>query len=181
MGPLELFRSDAHGEKPHYWLKKLQGTMNFDTRDAEKLYHFEMGLAPGTVADKWWKNIVMTAEKASWAELMKVFAKKWPVPVEAEESLEELKSRIKSTILRAEDLGKIVGPPGDEMYTHLHRAADMHPLIATLNDPSMLLKTDVRTTLLLEIWLVLPASGLDSWEKFFTAVETVISTGFVHP
>jgi hypothetical protein len=74
-----------------------------------------MGLAPGTVADKWWKNVVTATEKASWAELMKAFAKKWPVPVEAEESPEELKTRIKSTILRAEDLGKIVGPPGDEM------------------------------------------------------------------
>ncbi|KAJ7810014.1 hypothetical protein B0H14DRAFT_3480943 [Mycena olivaceomarginata] len=81
------------------------------------------------VADKWWKNVVTAAEKASWAELMKVFAKKWPVPVEAEESPEELKTRIKSTILRAEDLGKIVGPPGDEMYAHLRWAADMRPLI----------------------------------------------------
>ncbi|KAJ7325931.1 hypothetical protein DFH08DRAFT_968569 [Mycena albidolilacea] len=175
MAPLELFCSEARGEKPHYWLKKLQGTMNFDTKEAEKLYRFEMGLAPGTVADKWWKNVVTTAEKASWAELMKVFAKKWPVPVEAEESPEELKTRIKSTILRAEDLGKIVGPPGDEMYAHLRWAADMRPLIDTFNDPSMLLKSDVRATLLLEIWSVLPASGLDSWEKFFTAVETVDS------
>jgi hypothetical protein len=95
--------------------------------------------------------------------------------VEAEESPEELKTRIKSTILRAEDLGKIVGPPGDEMYTHLRWAADMRPLIDTLNDPSMLLKSDVRATLPLEIRSVLPASGLDSWDKFFTAVETVDS------
>ncbi|KAJ7665818.1 hypothetical protein B0H14DRAFT_2658402 [Mycena olivaceomarginata] len=175
MAPLELFRGDARGEKPHYWLKKLQGTMNFDTKEAEKLYRFEMGLAPGTVADKWWKNVVTVAEKASWAELMKAFAKKWPVPVEAEESPEELKARIKSTVLRAEDLGKIVGPPGDEMYAHLRWAADMHPLIDALNDPSMLLKSDVRATLPLEIQSVLPASGLDSWEKFFTAVETVDS------
>jgi hypothetical protein len=51
----------------------------------------------------------------------------------------------------------------------------MCPLIDTLNDPSMLLKSDVRATLPLEIQLVLPASGLDSWEKFFTAVETVDS------
>jgi hypothetical protein len=95
--------------------------------------------------------------------------------VEAEESPEELKTRIKSTILRAEDLGKIVGPPGDEMYVHLRWAADMRPLIDALNDPSMLLKSDVRATLPLEIRSVLPASGLNSWEKFFTAVETVDS------
>ncbi|KAJ7840517.1 hypothetical protein B0H14DRAFT_2587408 [Mycena olivaceomarginata] len=119
--------------------------------------------------------MVTAAEKASWAELMKVFAKKWPVPVEAEESPEELKTRIKSTVLRAEDLGKIVGPPGDEMYAHLRWAADMRLLIDALNDPSMLLKSNVRATLPLEIRSVLPASGLDSWEKFFTAVEMVDS------
>ncbi|KAJ7666482.1 hypothetical protein B0H14DRAFT_3539409 [Mycena olivaceomarginata] len=54
-------------------------------------------------------------------------------------------------IPRAEDLGKIVGPPGDEIYAHLRWAADMRPLIDTLNDPSMLLKSDVRATLPLEI------------------------------
>ncbi|KAJ7785376.1 hypothetical protein B0H14DRAFT_2630590 [Mycena olivaceomarginata] len=39
----------------------------------------------------------------------------------------------------------------------------------------MLLKSDMRATLPLEIRLVLPALGLNSWKKFFTAVETVDS------
>ncbi|KAJ6512744.1 hypothetical protein C8R45DRAFT_1152753 [Mycena sanguinolenta] len=167
---LELFRGDARGEKPHYWLKRLQGTMNFDTKEADKLYHFEMGLAPGTVADKWWTKLT-AAEKTSWTELLKAFAKKWPVPVEAE----ELRMRIKGTILRSEDLGKIVGPQGDEMYAHLRWVTDMRPLVEALNDPSMLLKSDVRATLPLEIRSLLPATGLDSWDKFFTAVEMVDS------
>ncbi|KAF8174300.1 hypothetical protein K438DRAFT_1980298 [Mycena galopus ATCC 62051] len=171
---LELFRGDAHGEKPHYWLKKLQGTMSFDTKEADKLYRFEMGLAPGTVADKWWGKLT-AVEKTSWTELMKAFTKKWPAPVEAEESPEELKTRIKSTILKSEDLEKIVGPAGDEMYAHLRWVTDMRPLVEALNDPSMLLRSDVRATLPLEIRSLLPTTGLDSWEKFFAAVETVDS------
>ncbi|KAJ7114205.1 hypothetical protein C8R43DRAFT_1138497 [Mycena crocata] len=171
---LELFRGDARGEKPHYWLKKLQGTMDYDLKEAAKLYRFEMGLAPGTAADKWWGKLSQ-AEKTSWEELMKAFKKKWPVPMEAEESPEELKTRIKSTILRSEDLGKLVGPPGDEMYAHLRWVTDMRPLVEALNDPTMLLKSDVRATLPLEIRSLLPPTGLDTWEKFFTAVETVDS------
>ncbi|KAJ6530382.1 hypothetical protein DFH09DRAFT_1093617 [Mycena vulgaris] len=50
---LELFRGDARGEKPHYWLRKLQGSMSFDAEEEEKLHRFQMGLAPGTVADRW--------------------------------------------------------------------------------------------------------------------------------
>ncbi|KAJ6595463.1 hypothetical protein B0H10DRAFT_1960389 [Mycena sp. CBHHK59/15] len=108
---LDLFRGDSRGEKPHYWLKKLQGTMSYDTKDEARLYRFEMGLAPGTTAEKWWEQLDRK-EKATWADLMTAFKKKWPVPKEAVETPEELRGRIKSTILRSEDLGKLVGPPG---------------------------------------------------------------------
>ncbi|KAJ7179792.1 hypothetical protein C8R46DRAFT_1325627 [Mycena filopes] len=129
---LELFRGDARGEKPHYWLKKLQATMAYDAKDEAKLYRFEMGLAPGTTAEKWWDKLD-AADKATWKTLMVAFKKKWPAPVEADETPEELKVRIKSTILRSEDLGKLVGPPGDEMSAHLRWVADMKPLVETIN------------------------------------------------
>ncbi|KAF8192201.1 hypothetical protein K438DRAFT_1762202 [Mycena galopus ATCC 62051] len=61
------------------------------------------------------------------------------------------------------------------MYAHLRWVTDMRLLVEALNDPSMLLRSDVRATLSLEIQLLLPATGLDSWEKFFTAVEMVDS------
>ncbi|KAJ6528698.1 hypothetical protein B0H10DRAFT_260315 [Mycena sp. CBHHK59/15] len=171
---LDLFRGDSRGEKPHYWLKKLQGTMSYDTKDEARLYRFEMGLAPGTTAEKWWEQLDRK-EKATWADLMTAFKKKWPVPKEAVETPEELRGRIKSTILRSEDLGKLVGPPGDEMYAHLRWAADMRPLVETINDPTMLLKSDVRATLPLEVRATLPRAGLTTWEKFFDAIETLDS------
>ncbi|KAJ6591972.1 hypothetical protein B0H10DRAFT_1960647 [Mycena sp. CBHHK59/15] len=115
MAPLELFRGDARCDKPHYWLRKLQGSMAYDAKDEEKLHRFAMGLAPGTHADKWWTGLD-AKDKVSWADVVKAFGKKWVVPVEAEESPEELKSRIKRTILHSADLGKLVGPPGDEIH-----------------------------------------------------------------
>ncbi|KAJ7232540.1 hypothetical protein C8J57DRAFT_1578857 [Mycena rebaudengoi] len=171
---LELFRGDGRGEKPHYRLKKLQGLMSYDMKEEGKLYRFEMGLAPGTVAEKWWDTLDPKEQK-SWTELMKAFKKRWPAPVEAKESTEELKSRIKSTILKSEDLGKLVGPPGDEMYAHLRWATDMRPLVEAINDPTMLLKGDVRATLPLEVRVVLPPTGLTTWELFFTAIENIDS------
>ncbi|KAJ6522902.1 hypothetical protein B0H19DRAFT_1277187 [Mycena capillaripes] len=174
MAPLELFRGDTRGDKPHYWLRKLQGSMAYDAKEEEKLHRFQMGLAPGTVADKWW-TALDPAEKVSWSAVLKAFGKKWAVPVEAEESTEELKSRIKRTILNSADLGKLVGPPGDEMYAHLRWVTDMKPLVESINDPTMLLKGDIRATLPLEVRTILPKYGLTSWEKFFEAVESLDS------
>lgn len=148
--------------------------MSYDMKEEGKLYRFEMGLAPGTVAEKWWDTLDPKEQK-SWTELMKAFKKRWPAPVEAKESTEELKSRIKSTILKSEDLGKLVGPPGDEMYAHLRWATDMRPLVEAINDPTMLLKGDVRATLPLEVRVVLPPTGLTTWELFFTAIENIDS------
>ncbi|KAJ6555504.1 hypothetical protein B0H10DRAFT_1967778 [Mycena sp. CBHHK59/15] len=48
---IELFRGDGRGDKPHYWLKRLQGAMAHDAVDAAKLYRFEMGLVPGAAAE----------------------------------------------------------------------------------------------------------------------------------
>ncbi|KAJ6547854.1 hypothetical protein B0H10DRAFT_2243386 [Mycena sp. CBHHK59/15] len=174
MAPLELFRGDARGDKPHYWLRKLQGSMAYDAKDEEKLHRFAMGLAPGTHADKWWTGLD-AKDKVSWADVVKAFGKKWVVPVEAEESPEELKSRIKRMILHSADLGKLVGPPGDEMYAHLRWVTDMKPLVESINDPTMLLKGDVRATLPLEVRTILPKSGLTSWVKFFEAIESLDS------
>jgi hypothetical protein len=83
--------------------------MTYDAKEEEKLHRFRMGLAPGTTADKWW-TALDAVEKTSWAMVVKAFRKKWAVPVEAEESVEEPKSRIKRTVLNSADLGKLVGP-----------------------------------------------------------------------
>ncbi|KAJ6537463.1 hypothetical protein B0H10DRAFT_2448907 [Mycena sp. CBHHK59/15] len=171
MALLELFRGDARCDKPHYWLRKLQGSMAYDAKDEEKLHRFAMGLAPGTHADKWWTGLD-AKDKVSWADVVKAFGKKWVVPVEAEESPEELKSRIKRTILHSADLGKLVGPPGDEMYAHLRWVTDMKPLVESINDPTMLLKGDVRATLPLEriyqttSWNAASASGVAGSLRF---------------
>ncbi|KAJ6602996.1 hypothetical protein B0H10DRAFT_2230021 [Mycena sp. CBHHK59/15] len=105
-------------------------------------------------------GVLDAKEKAMWKDLLIAFKKKWPVPVETAETMEELKARIKDTVLRREDLGKTVGPPGDEMPTHLRWVVDMKPLIESIKDPTMLLKGDVRGMLPLE---------------FFTAVESLDS------
>ncbi|KAJ7106153.1 hypothetical protein C8R44DRAFT_886052 [Mycena epipterygia] len=153
---LDLFRGDNKGYKPHYWLKKLKGTMAHDAVDAARLWKFENGLVSGAPA-----------------ELMKAFKKKWPVPVEMAATKEELMDRIKSTILRVEDLGKTVGPPGDEMTVHLRWVADMRPLVEDIGDPTMLLRRDVRETLPLEVRSLLPSQGLTTWDKFFAVVDEI--------
>ncbi|KAJ6626751.1 hypothetical protein B0H10DRAFT_1941747 [Mycena sp. CBHHK59/15] len=126
MAPIELFCGDACGDKPHYWLRKLQGSMAYDAKEEEKLHRFQMGLTPGTVADKWW-TVLDAKEKVLWSNVVKAFEKKWVVLVEAEESMEELKSRSKRTILNSADLGKLVGPPATRCTPifagHGHEAA----------------------------------------------------------
>ncbi|KAJ6540209.1 hypothetical protein DFH09DRAFT_1396398 [Mycena vulgaris] len=169
---LDLFRGDNKGYKPHYWLKKLKGTMAHDAVDAACLWKFENGLASGAPAEVWFEALP-AAEKTTWVELMKAFKKKWPVPVEMAATKEELMDRIKSTILRAEDLGKTVGPPGDEMTAHQRWVADMWPLLEDIGDPTMLLRRDVRETLPLEVRSLLPAQGLTTWDKFFAAVDGI--------
>ncbi|KAJ7135940.1 hypothetical protein C8R44DRAFT_952503 [Mycena epipterygia] len=149
--------------------------MAYDTKDEAKLYRFEMGLAPGKAAEKWWDKLDAVKERATWKDLMVAFRKKWPAPIEAEETPEELKMQIKSTILRSKDLGKMVGPAGDQMNAHVRWVADMKPLLEIINDPTMLLKGDVRATLPLEIRVILPKEGLTTWAKFFAAVKALDS------
>ncbi|KAJ6506479.1 hypothetical protein DFH09DRAFT_1334823 [Mycena vulgaris] len=169
---LDLFRSDSRGEKPHHWLKKLKGLMAYDAKDEARLYRFENGLAPGAPAEKWWDELE-AKDKATWADLMTAFKKKWPVPKEVEERPEELKERIKRTVLYVGDLGKLVGPEDDKMLAHLRSAADMRPLVEAIKDPTMLLNSDVRKTLPLEVRAVLPRTGLTTWDKWFDAVEAL--------
>ncbi|KAJ6522543.1 hypothetical protein DFH09DRAFT_1330516 [Mycena vulgaris] len=49
----------------------------------------------------------------------------------------------------------------------------MRPLVEAIKDPTMLLKSDVRKTLPLEVRAVLPRTGLTTWDKWFDAVEAL--------
>ncbi|KAJ6470312.1 hypothetical protein DFH09DRAFT_1344546 [Mycena vulgaris] len=132
-----------------------RGLMAYDAKDEARLYRFENGLAPGAPAEKWWDELE-AKDKATWADLMTAFKKKWP-----------------RTVLYVGDLGKLVGPEDDKMLAHLRWAADMRPLVEAIKDPTMLLNSDVRKTLLLEVRAVLPRTGLTTWDKWFDAVEAL--------
>ncbi|KAJ7797185.1 hypothetical protein B0H14DRAFT_3494048 [Mycena olivaceomarginata] len=54
---VELFRGNCVSEKAHTWLRTLEGTWRFDTKEEEKLYQFEKGLHLSGQADEWWNEL----------------------------------------------------------------------------------------------------------------------------
>ncbi|KAJ7730219.1 hypothetical protein B0H14DRAFT_2640301, partial [Mycena olivaceomarginata] len=54
---VELFRGNCVAEKAHVWLRTLEGTWRYDTKEEEKLYQFEKGLHPGGQADEWFSEL----------------------------------------------------------------------------------------------------------------------------
>ncbi|KAF8144271.1 hypothetical protein K438DRAFT_1993004 [Mycena galopus ATCC 62051] len=172
---VELFRGNCVSEKAHTWLRTLEGTWRYDTKEEEKLYQFEKGLHPGGQADEWWEDL-KASEKDTWRNLLTAFEKKWPKPRATRRATEAIIEEIKSNSLDLHELGKYVkDEDGTAVLTHVAWAEGKRKLLMELpnGDEAMLLKSHVRATLPVAFRRLVNDASLDTWEKWLQAVEGV--------
>ncbi|KAF8199426.1 hypothetical protein K438DRAFT_686223 [Mycena galopus ATCC 62051] len=172
---VELFRGNCVSEKAHTWLRILEGTWKFDTKEEEKLYQFGKGLHPGGQADEWWEEL-KAGEKDTWKNLITAFEKKWPKPKATRRATEAIIEELNTNTLDLHTLGKYVkDEDGNSVLTHVAWAEGTRKLLMELpnGDDAMLLKSHVRRTLLVAFRRLISDASLDSWEKWLRAVENV--------
>ncbi|KAJ6460266.1 hypothetical protein C8R45DRAFT_1109149 [Mycena sanguinolenta] len=171
----ELFRGNCVSEKAHTWLRTLEGTWRYDTKEEEKLYQFEKGLHPGGQADEWWEEL-KDDEKDTWKHLLAAFEKKWPKPKATRRATEAIIEELNTNILDLHELGKYVkDEDGTSVLTHVAWAEGTRKLLMELpnGDDAMLLKSAIRSTLPVAFRRLLNDASLDTWEKWLRAVEAV--------
>ncbi|KAF8212741.1 hypothetical protein K438DRAFT_1805025, partial [Mycena galopus ATCC 62051] len=172
---VELFRGNCVSEKAHTWLRTLEGTWKFDTKEEEKLYQFEKGLHPGGQADEWWEEL-KAGEKDTWKNLLTAFEKKWLKPKTTRRATEAIIEELNTNTLNLHALGKYVkDADGNSVLTHVAWAEGTRKLLMELpnGDDAMLLKSHIRSTLPVVFRRLISDASLDSWEKWLWAVENV--------
>ncbi|KAF8144042.1 hypothetical protein K438DRAFT_1874593 [Mycena galopus ATCC 62051] len=172
---VELFRGNCVSEKAHTWLRTLEGTWKFDTKEEEKLYQFEKGLHPGGQADEWWEEL-KAGEKDTWKNLLTAFEKKWPKPKTTRRATEAIIEELNTNTLDLHALGKYVkDKDGNSVLTHVAWAEGTGKLLMELpnGDDAVLLKSHICSTLPVAFRCLISDASLDSWEKWLRAVENV--------
>ncbi|KAJ6477927.1 hypothetical protein C8R47DRAFT_644786 [Mycena vitilis] len=172
---VELFRGNCTAEKAHIWIRTLHLTWKYDADPKEKLYKFLHALFPGGQAEEWWNSLKAT-ERTDWDELMKAFEVKWPVPKATSRDQDVVVQELKENLLSRDVLGKYVQDEDDtSVLSHVAWTEVTRRLISELpeGDKAMLLKSTVRNTLPVELRALIPETGLDTWEKYLTAIAAI--------
>ncbi|KAF8194020.1 hypothetical protein K438DRAFT_1969315 [Mycena galopus ATCC 62051] len=172
---VELFRRNCVSEKAHTWLRTLEGTWRYDTKEEEKLYQFEKGLHPGGQADEWWEEL-KASEKDTWKNLLTTFKRKWPKPRAMRRATEAIIKELKGNTLDLHELGTYVkDKDSTSVLMHVMWAEGTHKLLMELpnGDEAMLLKSHVRSTLPVAFRRPTTNASLDTREKWLQAVEAV--------
>lgn len=166
-----LFRGDSmNGEKPHSWFRHLEARFDDATPIRTKLYKFAKSLDPGRKAEKWFQALP-AADTADWDLFYAAFTRKWPMPIVVEPSREELLARLRTTILKEEHLGVVMGD-NDKVYSHVAWADEVRTLTDALEDGKGYFIPDVRLQIPLTLRRLLPGN-LTTWTAFLTAVTAV--------
>ncbi|KAJ7347186.1 hypothetical protein DFH08DRAFT_808946 [Mycena albidolilacea] len=172
---VELFRGNCVAEKAHVWLRTLEGTWPYDTKEEEKLYQFEKGLHPGGQADEWWSEL-RAGEKSTWAALLAVFEKKWPKPKVTRRTMDVVIEELNTNVLHLHELGQYVkDEDGTSVLSHVGWAETTRKLLTELpkEDEAMMLRGNIRSTLPVAFRRLLNDTGLNTWEKWLMAVKNV--------
>ncbi|KAJ7339158.1 hypothetical protein DFH08DRAFT_964196 [Mycena albidolilacea] len=145
---VELFRGNCVAEKAHVWLRTLEGTWRYNTKE-EKLYQFKKGLHPGGQADEWW-NELKVGEKSMWAALLTAFEKKWPKPKVTRRTMDVVIEELNTNVLHLHELGQYVkDEDGTSVLSHVGWAETTRKLVTELQreDEAMMLRGNIRSTL----------------------------------
>ncbi|KAJ7853991.1 hypothetical protein B0H14DRAFT_2580166 [Mycena olivaceomarginata] len=159
----------------HVWLRTLEGTWRYDTKEEEKLYQFEKGLHPGGQADEWFSEL-RAGEKSTWTALLAAFEKKWPKPKVTRRTMNVVIEELNTNVLHLHELGQYVkDADGTSVLSHVGWAETTRKLLTELprEDEAMMLRGNIRSTLPVAFRRLLNDTGLETWEKWLTAVENV--------
>ncbi|KAG6913830.1 hypothetical protein DXG01_004055 [Tephrocybe rancida] len=160
------------GEKPHHWLRRLEGQFELMTTLPECLHKFMMHLNPGNKAEQWYKKLI-DADKASWDTFLAAFNRKWPLAPTVEHTRNKLLHCLERRILLDTEVGQLVGDKDEKIYTHVKWAQDIRVLADALEDDRGHLITNVRHSLPVMVRRLLPSTGIDTWDTFLAAVMTL--------
>ena len=172
MPDIEPFKgNNTRKENPQAWLRCLEGTkFKHDSDDKSRIYTFSKHLDYGSKADTWFTTELTPADKATWADLVTAFNKKWPplvkvLPTKAEKQAELLELRLQDN-----EIGQKIGEDEDDLvWSHVDWAQRANALADEIGDTNGLLISIVRGNLPLAIRALLP-NDISTWDKFCKGV-----------
>ena len=168
MPDIEPFKGvNPRKENPQAWLRRLEGTkFKHDSDDKSRIYTFSKYLDYGSKADTWFTSELTAADKASWADLVKAFNKKWPPLVKVLPTKSEKQAELLELKLGEDEIGRKIGDDeDDQVWSHVDWAQRVGVLADEIGDSNGLLISIVRNNLPLAIRTLLP-NDISTWDKF---------------
>ena len=160
------------GENPQDFIKRFESKDLKDTMSEErKVMAFSNRLKSGNTAEEWFDELD-EEEKVSWAEVKRVFAKRWPKKTASSRSAQDKSNRLKAHILKENELGVWREEDGRDELSHVLWADKALTLANDVPDPAGLLIPEVRR-LLPEVIRDKIEPEFPTWEEFIKAVKAI--------
>ncbi|KAG1729627.1 uncharacterized protein EDB91DRAFT_1252946 [Suillus paluster] len=106
--PQPSFHGDYEKEEePTDWIRKYQLLLPPSYSDADKIAWFELQCTAVSPAEEWFMSLQAT-DKATWVTFLAAFKIQWPPPVHVKLTVAQKKERLKSVILKEEDIGVMI-------------------------------------------------------------------------
>ncbi|KAF9232043.1 hypothetical protein BU15DRAFT_81671 [Melanogaster broomeanus] len=129
-----MFYGDySNGEEPSDWFPQFYLSLPVTWTDRQIIKRFEMQLAPGKLAEIWFKSLT-PSETATFEALKTAFYARWPVPKTAVYTAAQRRERIRTQVLRKEEIGTWVEGGRAANYAHVTWAEKLQRLALSMGD-----------------------------------------------
>jgi hypothetical protein len=173
--PLPSFYGDYEkDEEPTDWFRQYRLSLPSTFSDQDKIDHFELQCAAGSMAEVWVQNLP-SACKATWATFTQAFIARWPPPVHVTLTLAQQKDHIKAITLQEEDIGRMIEKDRGREWEHVKWAKEIEQTAQGFGDSRCLL-LDVILEGTPAVLRDLLTEQYASWPDFVTDVSRLSSS-----
>ncbi|KAG0695492.1 hypothetical protein DFH29DRAFT_880026 [Suillus ampliporus] len=132
--PQPSFHGDYEKEEePTDWIRKYQLSLPPSYSDMDKINRFELQCAAASPAEEWFTSLQI-ADKATWTTFLAAFKIRWPPPVHAKLMVAQKKERLKSVILKEEDVGVMIKKDRGRDWGHVKWAKQVAQMAQGFGD-----------------------------------------------
>ncbi|KAG1856825.1 hypothetical protein C8R48DRAFT_674798 [Suillus tomentosus] len=120
-------------EEPTNWIRKYQLSLPPSYSDVEKISRFELQCAAASPAEEWFTNLPST-DKTTWTNFLAAFKVRWPPPAHAKLTVAQKKERLKSVVLKEEEIGVMIEKDRGRDWGHVKWAKQVAQMALGFGD-----------------------------------------------
>ncbi|KAG2095266.1 uncharacterized protein F5147DRAFT_656917 [Suillus discolor] len=120
-------------EEPTNWIRKYQLSLPPSYSDVEKISCFKLQCAAASPAEEWFANLPST-DKTTWTNFLAAFKVRWPPPAHAKLTVAQKKERLKSVVLKEEEIGVMIEKDRGRDWGHVKWAKQVAQMALGFGD-----------------------------------------------